>query len=96
VKIPYIKKSTVFWGIPLDSYILAGIRPEYVGECKGLNIDIMAVLCPSHLIMWEERIPDQLPISEDVHPPVPQLCGCSGHFYKSQEVIQIRIRHFKI
>jgi hypothetical protein len=51
------------------------------------NMDIMAVLCPSYLIKWEGWIPNQLPISGDVHPPVPQLCGHLGHFYKSQEVI---------
>jgi hypothetical protein len=37
VKIPYIKKFTGFQGIPLDSYILAEIWLEYVGECKGLE-----------------------------------------------------------
>jgi hypothetical protein len=60
------------------------------------NMDIMAVLCPSYLIKWEGWIPNQLPISGHVHCCIPQLDGCSGHFYKSQEVIQTIIRHLKL
>jgi hypothetical protein len=41
VKIAYIKKSTGFRGIPPDSYIPAGFRLEYVGECKGLRKEKM-------------------------------------------------------
>jgi hypothetical protein len=45
VKIPYIKKPTIFWGIPLDSYIPARIWPEYVVFVVLLLLSLLCCCC---------------------------------------------------
>jgi hypothetical protein len=64
VKIAYIKKSTGFQGIPLDSYIPAGIRPEYVGKCKGLHQLIKGAFKDQHITWVNDHITVEYPASE--------------------------------
>jgi hypothetical protein len=60
------------------------------------DIVIMAVHCLPYLIESEGWVPNWVRISVHVHASATRLLGRSGDFYKSQEAIQTRIRHFDI